>query len=169
MFGFSSLHKYTSIMNHSSKLLAVRFLSNCDGLIVSALHPIALHSIPCDFTWTPRRLLQSVCTVTCRAELEFSLRNTNRQMPSIWMDWQVNAVWAFHAPSIIRPLAHFILSNTTRLPSVKHPIFTLQKITLHHLASHFYKWRIPPGLKPNTIQTRATRKLAFCWGWGEKN
>lgn len=49
----------------------------------------------------------------------------------------------FHAPSIIRPLAHFTLSNTARLPSVKHPIFTLQKITLHHPASHFYKWRIP--------------------------
>ncbi len=45
------------------------FSSNCDRRIVSARHQITLHLISCDFTWLPWGLLQSACTVTCRAEL----------------------------------------------------------------------------------------------------
>lgn len=70
----------------------------------------------------------------------------------------------FHTPFIIRPPAHFISSNAAPLPPVKHSVFTLHQITLHHSASRSSKSWIPPfqGLKPYPTQTtRCEKARAF--------
>lgn len=84
--------------------------------------------------------------------------NTSGRVVAVTAVWRCvvcgGVVWCGAASETPTLVCNLIPGSLRRrqiftLPLSSHPIFTLQKITLHHSASHFYKWDVPPG--PETI------------------